>query len=248
DSDTKIKQNISANQFRRKVRWTVQEPTRWLFICTTSYLNVFAWVKVLGVQRASTSWLDVVGEPTFGMAVMLSDEEERNLVMMKVMFTVVIIVSRLLTQPRRIVHPFRNVGLRFVDNIINGHPRNRLDLMCMDRNSFITLCNMLKEKNLIEDGWEISVEEQVAIFLLTIGHNERNRACQNTFQHSGQTISKYVNIILGALCQLGMEYISRPNNETPSKIHLNPRFNPYFKDCLGAIDGTHIPVWVHTSE
>ncbi|KAF3790249.1 hypothetical protein EJ110_NYTH16822 [Nymphaea thermarum] len=97
---------------------------------------------------------------------------------------------------RRIVHPFRNAGSRFVDNIINGHPRNCLDLMHMDRNSFITLCNMLKEKNLVEDGREISVEEQVAMFLLTVGHNECNRACQNTFRHSGQTISKYINIIL----------------------------------------------------
>ncbi|XP_049931474.1 uncharacterized protein LOC126409606 [Nymphaea colorata] len=181
-------------------------------------------------------------------AVMLSNEEERNLVMLKVMFAMVIIIFRLLTQPRRIVHPFRNAGSRFVDNIINGHPRNCLDLMRMDRNSFITLCDMLKEKNLVEDGREISVEEQFAIFLITVGHNECNRACQNTFQHSGQTIGKYVNIIIRALCQLGEQYISRPNDETPSKIHLNHHFNPYFQDCLGAIDGTHIPVWVHTSE
>ncbi|KAF3776597.1 hypothetical protein EJ110_NYTH47760 [Nymphaea thermarum] len=140
------------------------------------------------------------------------------------------------TQRRRIVHPFRNAGIQFVDNIINGHPRNCLDLMCMDRNSFITLCNMLKERNLVEDGRAINVKEQVVIFLLTVGHNERNRACQYTFQPSGQTISKYVNVnvIVRALCQLGMENISRPNDETPSKIRLNPRFNPYFKGWASA--------------
>ncbi|KAF3789975.1 hypothetical protein EJ110_NYTH17399 [Nymphaea thermarum] len=93
----------------------------------------------------------------------------------------------------------------------------------------------IKEKNLVEDGRAISIEEQVAIFLLTVGHNERNRACQNTFQHSGQTISKYVNLILRALCQLGREYISRPNDDIPSKIRFNPRFYPYFKDDLVAI-------------
>ncbi|KAF3783320.1 hypothetical protein EJ110_NYTH30353 [Nymphaea thermarum] len=103
------------------------------------------------------------------------------------------------------------------------------------------------EKILVEDGREISIEEQVVIFLLTVGHNECDRACQNTFQHSSQTISKYVNLILQALCQLGKEYISRLNDDTPSKICFNPCFYPYFKDCLGAIDGTHIPVCVHTS-
>ncbi|KAF3792582.1 hypothetical protein EJ110_NYTH11078 [Nymphaea thermarum] len=149
---------------------------------------------------------------------------------------------------RQIVHPYRNAGSEFVHNIIDGHPRNCLDLLCMDCNSFITLCNILKEKNLVEDGREINIEEQVAIFLPIVGHNERNRACQNMFKHSGQTISKYVNLILRALCQLGKEYISRLNDDTPSKISFNPRFYPYFKDCLGTIDGTHIPVWIRTSE
>ncbi|VFQ61750.1 unnamed protein product [Cuscuta campestris] len=31
----------------------------------------------------------------------------------------------------------------------------------------------------------------------------------------------------------------------PSKIRVNTRFYPYFKDCIGAIDGTHIPAMVN---
>ncbi|CAN6452133.1 unnamed protein product [Victoria cruziana] len=38
--------------------------------------------------------------------------------------------------------------------------------------------------------------------------------------------------------------MSHPNDDTHVKIRLNPRFNPYFKDCLGAIDGTYVPAWV----
>lgn len=39
-------------------------------------------------------------------------------------------------------------------------------------------------------------------------------------------------------------YISLPNNQTPepSEIRTNPKFHPYFKDCLGAIDGSHFQV------
>ncbi|KAF3795471.1 hypothetical protein EJ110_NYTH04770 [Nymphaea thermarum] len=95
-----------------------------------------------------------------------------------------------LLQSRELFHPYRNDGSQFIDHIIKGQPRNCLDLLCMDRYSFITLCNILKEKNLVENGREISIEEQVAMFLFTVGHNECNHACQNTFQHSGQTISK----------------------------------------------------------
>ncbi|KAF3787897.1 hypothetical protein EJ110_NYTH16656 [Nymphaea thermarum] len=109
----------------------------------------------------------------------------------------------------------------------------------MDCNSFITLYNILEEKYIVKDGREIKIEEQVAIFLLAIGHNERNCACQNTFQHSRQTISKYVNLVLRAICQLVKEYISRSNDDTPSKICLSPRFYSYFKKrnsftkCIG---------------
>lgn len=34
--------------------------------------------------------------------------------------------------------------------------------------------------------------------------------------------------------------------DVPSKIRNNPRFYPYFEDCIGAIDGTHIPCNVPT--
>ncbi|KAH8109015.1 hypothetical protein DFH11DRAFT_1470295, partial [Phellopilus nigrolimitatus] len=35
-----------------------------------------------------------------------------------------------------------------------------------------------------------------------------------------------------------------PVNQTPSEISDNPKFFPFFKDCLGAIDGTHISAFV----
>ncbi|XP_016699969.2 uncharacterized protein [Gossypium hirsutum] len=34
--------------------------------------------------------------------------------------------------------------------------------------------------------------------------------------------------------------IRLPDESTPSEITNNPRFYPYFKDCIGALDGTHI--------
>ena len=38
-------------------------------------------------------------------------------------------------------------------------------------------------------------------------------------------------------------YIQFPTgNSTPAKIQQNPKFFPYFRDAIGAIDGSHIPV------
>lgn len=35
-----------------------------------------------------------------------------------------------------------------------------------------------------------------------------------------------------------------PSDQTPSEICSNPKMFPFFKDCRGALDGTHIEMWV----
>ncbi|KAF3781703.1 putative nuclease [Nymphaea thermarum] len=180
---------------------------------------------------------------------MFYDDEELECYLIRIGFVFIFFWLRQLPHTRRIVHPFRDVGSSFVQLMLEGHPRNCMDLLRMDRHTYMTLCTTLRTRNLLEDAREISLEEQVAIFLLTIGRNGHNRATQNTLQHSGQTISKYVSLVLRALCILGRDFIRRrPNIELPSSIRRSERFFPYFQDCLGAIDGTHVPAWVTTSD
>ncbi|XP_048624024.1 uncharacterized protein LOC125592702 [Brassica napus] len=42
--------------------------------------------------------------------------------------------------------------------------------------------------------------------------------------------------------------MAKPGNGVPSKIRESTRFYLYFKDCIGAIDGTHIPDMVVGNE
>ncbi|XP_044412460.1 uncharacterized protein [Triticum aestivum] len=42
--------------------------------------------------------------------------------------------------------------------------------------------------------------------------------------------------------------IRRPSGQTPPKIRGSPRWYPYFKDCIGAIDGTHVTSRVPRSQ
>lgn len=41
-------------------------------------------------------------------------------------------------------------------------------------------------------------------------------------------------------------YIQMPTSTTPlnAKIEKNPKLFPYFKDCIGSIDGTHLDAFV----
>ncbi|PPD88692.1 hypothetical protein GOBAR_DD14370 [Gossypium barbadense] len=47
-------------------------------------------------------------------------------------------------------------------------------------------------------------------------------------------------VVLRAILKLYRLVIRLPDESTPSEIRNNPRFYPYFKDCIGALDGTHI--------
>ncbi|KAK1273324.1 hypothetical protein QJS04_geneDACA022212 [Acorus gramineus] len=127
------------------------------------------------------------------------------------------------------VHDSIHGGESFVRDCLEGHRRNSFDLLRMEPEMYQLLCNTLREKDFLRNTRNISVEEQVAIFLNTVGHNERNRATQHTFQHSGETISRHFNAVLNAICKLGLEYITMPSTDTPLYIRSQSRFFPYFK-------------------
>ncbi|RWR86423.1 putative nuclease HARBI1 [Cinnamomum micranthum f. kanehirae] len=137
-----------------------------------------------------------------------------------------------------------NVGEAMVENV--GRMADALDRMSID--CFMLLANELKRRKFMKDSRLVSVEEQLAIFLFTVGHSQRNRVMQNRLQHSGETISRYFNQTLDAVLKLSKYYLKPSNEDIPPEIANNPIFYPYFKDCVGAIDGTHIPAWVRLED
>nr|XP_020175900.1 protein ALP1-like [Aegilops tauschii subsp. strangulata] len=78
------------------------------------------------------------------------------------------------------------------------------------------------------------------MFLHVVGHNQRFRVIHNTFRRSMETISRYFKQVLFAIRELRGEMIRRPSGQTSPKIRGSPRWYPYFKHCIGAIDGTHV--------
>ncbi|KAK6276394.1 hypothetical protein POUND7_006103 [Theobroma cacao] len=47
---------------------------------------------------------------------------------------------------------------------------------------------------------------------------------------------------------ISLEFFQPPGSDVPPQISQDPRFYPYFKDCVGAVDGIHIPVMVGVDE
>ncbi|KIJ63717.1 hypothetical protein HYDPIDRAFT_46471, partial [Hydnomerulius pinastri MD-312] len=72
------------------------------------------------------------------------------------------------------------------------------------------------------------------------------------FQRSNDTIAKYFKKMLVAFSSPGIyaKYVHLPHidNPTPMKIYNNPKYMPFFKDAIGAIDGTHIACTLSAAE
>ncbi|CAN1316425.1 hypothetical protein LINPERPRIM_LOCUS30065 [Linum perenne] len=78
----------------------------------------------------------------------------------------------------------------------------------------------------------------IAIFLVTIRHNTKNRTFQALFHRSAETISRTIRKVLLAIMKLHDLLIEKPNPQT-----CTDRRWKHFKGCIGALDGTIIKLY-----
>jgi hypothetical protein len=69
----------------------------------------------------------------------------------------------------------------------------------ISRDRFFRFCKMFRDRGLLEDTIHMCVEQQVAMFLTTVGHNLRNRMVATNYDKSGETVSHYFNKVLHAI-------------------------------------------------
>ena len=139
---------------------------------------------------------------------------------------------------RRIFHPRvtygpmfqrdieRQANLRF---IYESDDIQCVELLRMSKVPFFELCGLFRSRHLLRDSIHSSVEEQVAMFLHVVGHNQRFRVLKFTFRRSTETISRYFHEVLSAIGELRTEMITPPSTSVHPKIHVSRRWYPYFK-------------------
>ena len=145
-------------------------------------------------------------------------------------------VTRILRSRRRRNHPRpqHNIGLRgheYIIGILNGHPRNCKDMFQLEVRTFRALCEALRNHNLLRDSIrEVTVEEAVGMFCLLVGHGSVHRVVGDRFQHSTETINKYVKRVIKALCEVGRHLIVPTHRDSVHPyISTNRRNYPWFK-------------------
>jgi hypothetical protein len=69
----------------------------------------------------------------------------------------------------------------------------------MKRTPFIALCQTFRQRSLVTDREGVSVEEQVAMFLHVVGHNQRFRVVRHPL---GGLFKQYTNTSIKCCIQL----------------------------------------------
>ena len=128
----------------------------------------------------------------------------------------------------------------YINSILYGGDQICIDQIRMRPIAFFNLCDILTRNNLLHSTRSVNVREQVIIFLHIIGHNVRLRVVGSRYYRSIETVHRYFRIVLRAILKLHKLLIRLPDESTPPEIINNPRFYPYLKDCVGALDGTHV--------
>ncbi|XBI55621.1 hypothetical protein VPH35_037402 [Triticum aestivum] len=91
--------------------------------------------------------------------------------------------------------------------IYNCNDIEALWMLRMKRAPFARLVETFRSRGLLQDSINTNVEEQVAMFLHVVGHNQRFRVIHNTFRRSMETISRYFKQVLYAIGELRGEMI-----------------------------------------
>jgi hypothetical protein len=124
-----------------------------------------------------------------------------------------------------------------------SNPGGSHKMFRMDASLFYSLHDLLVSNYGLKSSLHINSMESLAIFLVTCGHGWSNSGAQHVFKHSGETISRKFEEVLHCVVGMCEEYI-RPIDPnfftTHPRITKDRRMMPFFKDCIGAIDGTHV--------
>jgi hypothetical protein len=119
--------------------------------------------------------------------------------------------------------------MRTLDMIYHSTDTECMSMIKMKRAPFFELVKTFRDRSLVIDRDGVSIEEQVAMFLHVVGHNQWFRVVHHSFKRAIQTVHKHFHQVLYAVGELRNEMIKAPNTTTHLKFQDSHRWYPYFK-------------------
>ncbi|XP_031405843.1 protein ALP1-like [Punica granatum] len=138
-------------------------------------------------------------------------------------------------------------GRHYIEEVLANDTRC-FENFRMHPHVFHNLCDTLRANCGIRNTRKgTTVEEMVGMFLMVVGHSTRLSVVAERFQHSKETVSRLIKVIVRGIHSLSPTYIRRRNVDVQPEIQRCRKWYPFFKNCIGAIDGTHVSATVPSS-
>ncbi|KAL3533009.1 hypothetical protein ACH5RR_006530 [Cinchona calisaya] len=129
--------------------------------------------------------------------------------------------------------------IQYLFRLVSENHAACISQLRMDRRTFTMLCEMIRDIGGLRDTRNMTLEEIVAMFVYVLAHHKKNRTVAHKFLRSGETVSRHFNQCLLAVLKLHHMLLKTP--VLISDDCTDDRWK-YFKNCLGALDGTLISV------
>lgn len=140
-------------------------------------------------------------------------------------------------------HTSQLTGETWVQELLQGHSARIRNNLGVSQRGFIYILEILESKGGLAQTRHMSTEEQLAIFLYAVTTDLSIRKLAERFQRSTETIDRVYHKVMDCfLSKTVYQLYVHPATELSVRVATNPKFMPFFKDCIGAIDGTHIAV------
>jgi hypothetical protein len=133
-------------------------------------------------------------------------------------------------------------GLEWVQMKLGGN-KTCYDMFRMSPDMFNRLHSLLVQSYGLKSSTKSTSKEALGMFLWMLGAPQSVRQAEDRFERSLGTVSSMFSKVLKSVVKLAADII-KPKDPQFREMHLllaNRRFYPYFKDCIEAIDGTHVP-------
>jgi hypothetical protein len=137
-------------------------------------------------------------------------------------------------------------GEAYLDELRNAPPQRMKEVLHILPSQFDLLLKNLET----DDDYPLrklpsaSPAQQLAIFLFFVVGGTRYRTIGELFGCGPALVSWSIHRVLQTLCSLYQKSVTLPGPEVPAAIRDNPKFYPFFKGCVGAIDGSLIPIYI----
>jgi len=149
------------------------------------------------------------------------------------------------TSSRQLVRTNRGEGWRRVKRFMFESEVQCFDILRMNQSTFRSLCKTLSEQYKLEESCHVYLEESVAMFIEMVAQDLTVRVLAERYQHSLDTVKRKLDEVLSALLKLASDIVKPTKDDVTNVcpfILEDKRYMPYFRDCIGALDGTHVPV------